>query len=135
VSIQKYDEQEQAARNGANGKYPIATPKQGQHTHWDFLERTRSSLSLFGGMLQMNQSGTEYSFQELDAYFAEEDPRLLEIVNAPAPIFVLADIAREMGELFRVNESVFDPGEDREQEIENGLVRRCGMYEAFRSFA
>lgn len=117
--------------------YPVATPDDDQHSHWDFLESTKGGLGFLGGLLKVNQSGTEYSFEELDEYYWErfDDADSLVAVTEEDEGFALAETAREMGEIFRVNEASFDCGEDRESEIENGLLRRCEMYEAFRSFA
>lgn len=118
--------------------FPIATPQERQHTHWDYLNNTRNTLGLLGNLIQMNQTGTEYAFMAIDADFLGEfhsGKDLANLISTNKEDFPLADVARKMGELFRVNESVFDPAEDREQEIANGLLRRCGMYEAFRSFA
>lgn len=117
--------------------YPTAIPAENQHSHWDFLENTKGGLGLFGGLLQVNQSGTEYSFEALDEYYWErfDDEDSLVAITESDDGFALAETAREMGEIFRVSEASFEGGEDRESEIENGLLRRCGMYEAFRSFA
>lgn len=117
--------------------YPIATPAENQHSHWDFLENTKGGLGFFGGLIQVNQSGAEYSFEELDEYYWErfDDEESLIAITESDNGFALAETAREMGEIFRVSEASFEGGEDRESEIENGLLRRCGMYEAFRSFA
>lgn len=117
--------------------YPVAMPGADQHSHLDFLSNTQNAFGFLGGMIQMNQSGTEYSFEELDEYFWEryEDADDLISITESVTDFALAETAREMGEIFRVSEDAFDGAEDREQEIEAGLVRRCTMYEAFRSFA
>ena len=117
--------------------YPVATPDEDQHSHWDFLENTKGGLGFLGGLIQVNQSGTEYSFEELNEYYWErfDDEDSLVAITEADKGFALAETAREMGEIFRVSEISFDGGEDRESEIENGLLRRCGMYEAFRSFA
>ncbi len=117
--------------------YPTAVPAENQHSHWDFLEKTKDGLGLFGGLLQVNQSGTEYRFEALDEYYWEgfDDKDSLISITESDNGFALAETAREMGKIFRVSEASFESGEDRESEIENGLLRRCGMYEAFRSFA
>ncbi|MBO5868411.1 MAG: hypothetical protein J6Q54_05855, partial [Oscillospiraceae bacterium] len=134
-NFRKLTLQDLDASANENLAFPGATPGENQHSHLDFLERSRGALSMFGGMVQMNQSGTEYSFQSLDAYDEDEDTAKANIIAADKGGFALADTALKMGELFRVDASVFNANEDREQEIQNGLVRRCAMYEAFRSFA
>ena len=117
--------------------YPIAIPAENQHSHLDFLENTKGSLNFLGGLVQVNQSGTEYSFERLDEYYWEnfDAEESLVAITKNDHGFSLAETARKMGEIFRVSEASFDCGEDRESEIESGLIRRCGMYEAFRSFA
>ena len=49
--------------------------------------------------------------------------------------FAPAERAKTMAEVFRVELDAFDPGEDREQQILNGMLRRCTMYHDLRSFA
>ena len=118
--------------------FPAARPKENQHTHLDFLEKTAGGLGFLGGLVQMNATGTEYCFEQMaDCYSDRSDDEKIigEIAKADKVPFALASTAREMGEIFRVSKSAFNSGEDREQEIENGLLRRCKMYEAFRSFA
>ena len=96
----------------------------------------QNSLGFLGGMLQINQTGTEYCFEDFCECYEDrfEGEGVLECIAEAAEDFPLAESAREMGEIFRVNEAVFNDGEDREQEIDNGHIRRCEMYEAFCSF-
>ena len=117
-------------------RYPKATPNAGQHTHFDFLHNSTGLLSMFGGLV--NQNGTEYCFEQIDEDFIDRfdnAKQLRNIAQADKTKFELADRARKMGEIFRVSKAAFNDREDREQELAHGLVRRCEMYEAFRSFA
>ena len=126
--------------SGEDSPIPVAKPQKGQHTHLDFLTQTRNKLSLFGGMFQVNQTGTEYSFQSI-AEMAEmtDDAELSKIywniADAETDRFELSETARDMAELFRVNPEFFDPSHDREQEIKAGMIQRAAIYNSFRSFA
>ena len=117
---------------------PCAEPAEKQHTHLDFLNTTRLGLSMFGGMIQMNQTGTEYSFQSVEEmmdHSSELSSIFERVVRADQEEFELAGTACDMAELFRVEVEHFDAGHDREQEIKNGYVHRAAMYNTFRSFA
>ena len=115
---------------------PLATPGENQHPHLDFLERTKGVLTLFGGMV--NQTGTEYAFYSLrddNGYSEPVSSALKRAVAKDRGRFALSERAKEMAEVFRVEIDCFDPGEDREQQILNGMLRRCTMFNDLRSFA
>ena len=116
--------------------FPLAEPGADQHPHLDFLSRTGGIIGMFGGMV--NQTGTEYAFESLREFNGYEEP-IRSIVDRASALdkggFAAAERAKEMAELFRVEIEYFDPGEDREQQILNGMLRRCAMYNDLRSFA
>ena len=115
---------------------PIATPGEDQHPHLDFLNRTKGVLTMFGGVV--NQTGTEYAFYSLRDDSGYREPvrsALKRAVSKDRGGFALSERAKEMAEVFRVEIDCFDPGEDREQQILNGMLRRCTMYNDLRSFA
>ena len=125
--------------DGESGNIPTAYPKSGQHTHLDYLKRMDMMSGMFGGMLQLNATGTECAFMPI--------PMLMEMSDSPSLDKIYKEIstgsnkstlvrtAQYMAELFRVNRSVFDSGHDREQEILAGYVQRSSTYNMFRSFA
>ena len=119
---------------------PIAKPLENQHTHLDFLNRSKQAISLFGGLV--NQSGTEYAFQSIEEMGDDDDgdrEALCALYRKAAKLykssFELSKTAYAMADLFRVDRDVFDEGEDREQEIKNGYIRRAAFYDTLRSFA
>lgn len=137
LASEKIDLEDTAAMNG---DIPTAKPLEGQHTHLDFLNRTRAGLSFLGGLVSINQTGTEYSFESI-AEMADriDDTELSSIYTTIAEAdkgeFDLVETAHDMAELFRVDVNYHDPFHDREQEILNGLIHRAAMYNTFRSFA
>ena len=126
--------------NAADDAFPCAKPLPDQHTHLDFLNKTKGAMSFLGGLVNVNQSGTEYSFQAIGSLADETDSPVLKsayrtIRDADAHDFDLVETAHDMAELFRVNADAFDEGHDREQEILEGYIQRCEVYNKFRSFA
>ena len=121
-----------------SGKFPRAIPKSGQHTHLDYLKRMDMMSGMFGGMLQLNATGTEYSFMSISSMAEDADRTLAAYykeMSAGKSNSALVNTAKYMAELFRVNKSYFNEYHDREQEILNGLVQRSSVYNYFRSFA
>ncbi|MDO4194408.1 MAG: hypothetical protein Q4D24_14035, partial [Erysipelotrichaceae bacterium] len=95
--------------------YPKATPDAGQHEHLDFLTKNKSTMSLFGGMLTVNATGTEYSFYRLSKVFDDDDDSartkaIRTITNKGTSPFPLAEKAHQMSHIFRVSPDFFDPG-------------------------
>ena len=122
-----------------DGEFPYAEPNEGQHTHLDFQNRTKGMLPILGTSV-VNQTGTEYAFLSIsdiaeDANPGEYSKIMKEIAKADSGKFDLVETAHDMAELFRVSAEAFDLGEDREQDILNGLIRRASIYNKFRSFA
>lgn len=120
-----------------NSDFPIANPLEGQHTHLDFLNGTKS---LFGGLFSINQNGTEYAFKALgEMWHSDDDSDISSVYEAIDELdtedFDLVGTAYVMSELFRVDEDVFDMSHDREQEILEGLICKAEIYDTFRSFA
>lgn len=118
--------------------FPYATPGENQHEHLDFQQGTKNKLGLFGGMLQINQTGTEYSFNDISEYYGydtEEREKLAEEIGDDVSNFELANTAKKYSRVFRVSANAFNESEDREQEILAGYLRRAYMYDGFRSFA
>lgn len=131
------DLDEKAAQNE---QFPYAKPLNGQHTHLDFLNKSKAGASLFGGLLTVNETGTEYSFQSISSMANETDSSELSsiyesIKESDSGNFDLVETAHDMAELFRVNADVFDRAHDREQEILNGYIQRASFYNKLRSFA
>lgn len=117
---------------------PYAKPAEGQHTHLDFLNKAKGGLSLLGNLIQVNQSGTEFSLQsvsEMESDRTEVDELYAAVSTADQGSFELAETAGEMAKLFRVTLEFFDAGHDREQEIYAGMIQRVSVYNSFRSFA
>ncbi|MBR2743647.1 MAG: hypothetical protein IKD89_08705 [Clostridia bacterium] len=123
-----------------DGEFRIGKPKAGQHTHLDFLNKSKNVFGLLGGIAQVNQTGTEYAFVPLKRE-AEitEDAKIKEVLKRACAKdkggFSAADEALKMSELFRVSIEAFDAGHDREQEIKSGFIQRAFNYNALRSFA
>lgn len=120
-----------------NSDFPIANPLEGQHTHLDFLNGTKS---LFGGLFSINQNGTEYAFKALgEMWHSDDDSDISSVYEAIDELDTedsdLVGTAYVMSELFRVDEDVFDMSHDREQEILEGLICKAEIYDTFRSFA
>ena len=93
-----------------------------------------------GGVV--NASGTEFKFQNFDSICnmlssdSNEMRQLLKRINdLNPPGYTLANKARNMIKLFRVKESSFDSGNDRESELIHGYMHRAYMMSAIRSFA
>lgn len=123
---------------GGSDSMPRAFPKSGQHTHLDYLNRMNKMSSMFGGLLQLNATGTEYYFMPISSMVEEADRTLasyLKEMTAGKSNSALVNTAKYMSELFRMNKSCFDENHDREQEILSGLVQRASVYNYFRSFA
>lgn len=133
-------EELQKAEEAKNSDIPIAKPLEGQHTHLDFLNKTKAGMSMLGGLISVNQTGTEFSLRSIGDMADDTDNTELSsicrtIADADQGGFDLVDTAHDMAELFRVNVNSFDGAHDREQEIKNGLIQRVTVYETFRSFA
>ena len=128
-----------AAEEEANSPFRRAVPGKGQHTHLDFQRKSRAGLGFLGGMVQVNATGTEYSFENLTEHLNYMDPgeekRIVHRAVDTNKEFALAQRALEMSRLFRMDYDFFDAGHDREQEILHGLIQRAGTYNGLRSFA
>lgn len=121
-------------------EFPKAVPGDGQHSQLDFQKTAREGLGFLGGLVNINATGTEYSFQSVREISAQSDggtvPAILEkACRLDSMSFPLSERALEMSGLFRVEMDVFDTGHDREQEIRNGLIHRAMTYNGLRSFA
>ncbi len=122
------------------GELRIARPKAGQHTHLDFLNRSKNVFGLLGGIAQVNQTGTEYAFIPIkrEAEMTDDAGKKAVLERACAKDkggFPAAEEAFKMAELFRVNLEFFDSAHDREQEIKNGFIQRASVFNVLRSFA
>lgn len=100
-------------------------------------------FNFFPGAI-VNGSGTEFEFQKfgemLNTWSSdpedEERKPLLQKINDLNPAgYTLADTAKDMIKLFRVDKDVFVEGHDRESELIHGYMRRAYMMSAIRSFA
>ena len=131
--------QEDADGESEASEFPCADPEAWQYTHYSFLGTTSARLGALGGMIRINQTGTEMEFEAVSGMQYSDDPAvrlmLARLSGKEISPFPLADHALKMGELFRVSPEVFHPGHDREQEIVHGMIQRCETYNAFRSFA
>lgn len=123
---------------------PTAQPLDGQCSQLEFQHKTKAAFSVFGGLMNVNQSGTEYAFEriaDMAASQADDDGNAAmakifhDIVKADTEPFELAETAHRMAALFRVDADYFDASHDREQEIEHGYIQRIITYHALRSFA
>lgn len=92
----------------------------------------------------VNGSGTEFEFQKFgemlntwssDPEYEERKPLLQKINDLNPAGYTLADTAKDMIKLFRVDKDVFVEGHDRESELIHGYMRRAYMMSAIRSFA
>lgn len=118
--------------------FPFADPSESQHTHLDFLNRSKRLSGLFGGLLVVNETGAEYSFvpvRDLAKDNTNPDDVYNRVAIADKGGFALSETAYKMSELFRVDMDCFDSQHDREQEIQNGMIQRALVFHAFRSFA
>lgn len=120
-----------------NSDFSAVTPEKTQHSHLDFLNRTKSTLGILGGLVQVNQTGTEYAFYPVTKLSEGESPldAVVRREETGDNSFLHAKYAEEMARLFRVNRAAFDHGHDREQEILSGYIRRAYMFDGLRSFA
>ena len=120
-------------------EFPTAKPDKKQHTHFDFIEGTKSALGLLGGMLQVNQNGTEFELVSVEGLACDEENPAHTILQQAKALdpggFSLAERALEMSSLFRVNREIFNPENDRENEIRYHMIRSITNYDGFRSFA
>ena len=122
------------------GKFPRAVPAEGQHSQLDFQKNARSRMGFLGGLVQINATGTEYSFYSVadmgeNAGEGEQNRYLRRAAALDAGGFDLAEKAKEMSRLFRVDFDFFDAAHDREQEILGGMIQRASTYNGLRSFA
>ena len=92
----------------------------------------------------VNGSGTEFELQKFgemlntwssDPEYEEIKPLLQKIYDLNPAGYTLADTAKDMIKLFRVDKDVFVKGHDRESELIHGYMRRAYMMSAIRSFA
>jgi hypothetical protein len=100
-------------------------------------------FNFFPGAI-VNGSGTEFKFQKFgemlntwssDPEYEERKPLLQKINDLNPAGYTLADTAKDMIKLFRVDKDVFVEGHDRESELIHGYMRRAYMMSAIRSFA
>lgn len=100
-------------------------------------------FNFFPGAI-VNGSGTEFEFQKFgemlntwssDPEYEERKPLLQKINDLNPAGYTLADTAKDMIKLFRVDKDVFVEGHDRESELIHGYMRRAYMMSAIRSFA
>lgn len=100
-------------------------------------------FNFFPGAI-VNGSGTEFEFQKFgemlntwssDPEFEARKPLLQKIYDLNPAGYTLADTAKDMIKLFRVDKEAFVEGHDRESELIHGYMRRAYMMSALRSFA
>lgn len=100
-------------------------------------------FNFFPGAI-VNGSGTEYEFQKFgemlntwssDPEYEARKPLLQKIYDLNPAGYTLADTAKDMVKLFRVDKEAFVEGHDRESELIHGYMRRAYMMSAIRSFA
>lgn len=126
-------------KDAVSSEFRTATPGADQHSQLDFQKKTRSSLGFLGNLVQINNTGTEFSFDSIRQMALHSEGESGRILTQAAELdkegFALAETAKEMAGLFRVNLDAFNPGHDREQEILGGLIQRAATYNGLRSFA
>ena len=120
--------------------FRLAKPGRDQLSQLSFQRETRSRLGMLGGLIQVNSTGTEFSFTSLtDMAEHSENSTVKRILSKAVSLdggqFALSATAHDMARLFRVNYEVFDAAHDREQEIESGLIQRAETFDGLRSFA
>ena len=100
-------------------------------------------FNFFPGAI-VNGSGTEFEFQKFgemlntwssDPEYEARKPLLQKIYDLNPAGYTLADTAKDMIKLFRVDKEAFVEGHDRESELIHGYMRRAYMMSAIRSFA
>ena len=111
-------------------------PDEELYPHYSSIKN--NPLRFFPGAV-INATGTEFEFHRLDsAYDFESDDKqkqIQEICELNPSGYSLAEIAKEMIPVFRVDKEIFDPKHDRECELLNNYMRRAYMMSALRSFA
>ena len=119
-------------------RFPVALPKPEQIPHYSFLKKSKDLFGLSGGMIQVNQTGTEYSFVPVSNHAEiEEEEQAAAVLQRAAETkdaFPLSEEAKKMSLLFRVTPEAFNSSEDREQEILYGYLRHVEHFESLRSF-
>ena len=116
---------------------PFATPQEGQHTHYDYLNVARTFAGKHG--MSVNVTGAECEFQLFEDLIEcnenGEDIIYSKSIAADTTPFPLADKAFAMSDLFRVDLNAFNSSHDRQQEIHRGRIQKNIYFEALRSFA
>lgn len=113
-----------------------ATPDRSLYPN--YAAKSSSPFSGFSGVTVVhNPAGTDYQLIKVGADKEEKDwpqyvRRVYELVSHD---YTLADTARGMIRLFRVDKEVFSMGHDRECELRAGYMHRAYMMSALRSFA
>lgn len=122
----------------AKASLPHVRPEENLYPHYGTIKN--NALRLLGA--QVNTTGTEFQWQSFSQLIRECDnenedakamyQRMLDLNPAG---YSLDKKAKAMMRLFHVNESIFNPANDRETELAHCMMRRAYMLSALRSFA
>ena len=129
-----------SAVNEINDGFSLSIPDEKLYPHYkNMLKADQKSLP--GVKFVINQNGTDFEFIPFkraaeDSDTTEEDKVLYNrIIEKDTVKYTLVEKIKEMQSIFHVNNSAFNPNQDRECEIEKGLLHRAYMMSALRSFA
>ncbi|SDW18629.1 hypothetical protein SAMN04487759_1064 [Kandleria vitulina] len=121
-------------------KVDIVEPDEEQYQHYKHILEVQESLSVPGIVANVNTAGAEMEFYSLQYMIDNTDDDNTKelyrrIINADSNDYELHKTAESMIELFRVNDSIYNPRGDREGELRNHYIKKSYMYNALRSFA
>ena len=122
-------------------KFRSVNPDKKLYPHYASI---KNNIFSFLPGFAVNSTGTEFKFETfismlntsgLDLDLEEMKPLLQKVYDMNPPRYTLADTAKGMIKLFRVDQDVFNEEHDRENELIFGFMRRAYMMSALRSFA
>ena len=122
-------------------KFRSVNPDKRLYPHYASI---KNNIFSFLPGFAVNSTGTEFKFETfismlntsgLDLDLEEMKPLLQKVYDMNPPGYTLADTAKGMIKLFRVDQDIFNEEHDRENELIFGFMRRAYMMSALRSFA
>lgn len=115
-------------------RFTKVSPDESLYPHYKSNRTSHYSESL-NTMVIVNLGGTQYNFIPFRETCEDSKALVNRVIAKDTTHYDLDKTAKKMQKLFHVRESAFNPSQDREGELEQGLMRKAYMMSALRSFA